>query len=78
MNYLCIALVLVASNFHHGKMLSLGGQRADDFIAKNFPNAEIPGTFNGNIDAHTSVRCFVPAMGERSNGLESHCLITTK
>ena len=55
---------------------------ADAFIAKSFPNAEIPGDVSG---AFTYVRhggthvghakCNVPAMGARSDGAVSTCTV---
>ena len=60
----------------------LKGGVADAFIAKNFPNAEIPGDVSG---AFTYVRhgrkhvghakCNVPAMGARSDGAVSTCTV---
>jgi len=60
----------------------LKGKKADAFIAKYFPNADIPGPVQGeftykkgkhNAVGHAS--CNVPAMGARSEGEVSTCTV---
>ncbi len=59
------------------KTVSLRAGKADAFVAKNFPNADIPGdvagkfTYGGGKIGHGE--CHVPAMGERSDGAVSTC-----
>ena len=55
---------------------------ADEFIEKHFPNADIPGPVEGKFKYRSGARkkgyakCFVPAMGGRSDGIESSCSVT--
>jgi hypothetical protein len=64
------------------KHLTLNGDAADDFIEKYFPNADIPGSVKGKFIYSAGVKktgyakCFVPAMGEASNGVEASCDVT--
>lgn len=60
----------------------LKGAAADAFIARNFPNAEIPGEVSGKFTwvrhgyQHVGrAKCFVPAMGARSDGAVSTCTV---
>ena len=60
----------------------LKGAKADAFIAKYFPNADIPGPVAGSFTyvkgGHKAVghaNCNVPAMGGRSNGDVSTCTV---
>ncbi|ARN83045.1 hypothetical protein [Methylocystis bryophila] len=60
----------------------LKGAKADAFIAKYFPNADIPGPVEGSFTykkgARTAVghaSCNVPAMGARSEGEVSTCTV---
>jgi hypothetical protein len=62
------------------KVVHLEGGKADNFIAKHFPNAVIPGDVNGRFTyvakGHKHIgraHCHVPAMGERSDGVFSTC-----
>ena len=75
------ALVLFAGQFAQAKTVSLSGARAEAFIARHFPDAEIPGPVVGRFDYVTKngqplkgyAECFVPAMGGRSDGQVSTC-----
>lgn len=60
----------------------LKGRAADKFIAKHFPNADIPGPVSGAFAyvkrgrrATGHAKCFVPAMGARSEGAVSTCSV---
>jgi hypothetical protein len=60
----------------------LSGKKADAFVAKHFPNADIPGDVDGRFSYVAGGRerfgrahCHVPAMGERSNGVVSSCTV---
>ena len=78
-----VALVLVAgsSQFAQAKNVTLQGARADAFIARHFPDADIPGPIVGRFGYMTQTGqqlkgyadCFVPAMGGRSNGQTTSC-----
>lgn len=64
----------------NGKKKQLHGSLADDFINKHFPDAEMPGRVKGTYSYCANKKtakadCFVPAMGGRSNGVESSCKI---
>jgi hypothetical protein len=56
------------------RTLRLKGNAADAFIEKHFPNASIPGHVGGSFKGYA--RCFVPAMGGRSNGQVSSCTVS--
>jgi hypothetical protein len=76
-------LLLALSPFAHAQTVTLDDAAADDFIARHFPDASIPGPVNGTFkyvakDGRTLqgyADCFVPAMGERSDGVVSTCTI---
>jgi len=60
----------------------LKGEKADAFIAKYFPNADIPGPVQGKFTyvkgRHKVIgraTCNVPAMGARSDGAVSTCTV---
>ncbi|RBP05124.1 hypothetical protein DFR50_13613 [Roseiarcus fermentans] len=62
--------------------VALNGKAADAFIATSFPNADIPGPVDGKFtyarDGQQHVghaKCFVPAMGARSEGAVSTCKV---
>jgi hypothetical protein len=64
------------------RTVHLKGQKAEDFIAKYFPDAQIPGpvegsfTYQKNGHAKTGhATCNVPAMGARSDGAVSECTV---
>ena len=64
------------------RTVHLRGDKADAFITKNFPNAEIPGDVKGEFSytkhGHKMVghaSCNVPAMGARSDGAVSTCTV---
>jgi hypothetical protein len=72
-------LAVAPSAFAQEKTLS--DAAAESFITRHFPDAEIPGPVKGlfhYVDKNGKVRrgyaeCFVPAMGERSDGVVSSC-----
>jgi len=60
----------------------LRGDKADAFIAENFPKAELPGEVKGAFTYAQHgrkkighARCNVPAMGARSDGAVSTCAV---
>jgi hypothetical protein len=62
--------------------LHLKGKKADAFIAKHFPNASIPGPVEGSFTygvlhykRYGRASCNVPAMGARSDGAVSTCMV---
>jgi hypothetical protein len=66
----------------YAQTVHLRGNEADDFIAKNFPNAEIPGEVSGTFTYMKHgykmvghAKCSVPAMGARSDGAVSTCTV---
>ena len=77
------SLLLLISRLAMAKNVSLEGDAADSFIARHFPQAEIPGQIKDvfqYIDKNGKQRrgyadCFVPAMGARSDGAVSSCSI---
>jgi hypothetical protein len=66
----------------YARTVHLRGDEADAFITKNFPDAEIPGEVKGKFTyiEHGRRRvghakCYVPAMGGRSDGAVSTCTV---
>lgn len=64
------------------RTIHLHGKAADDFIARHFPNAAIPGPVKGVFAyrkaghiRHGQANCNVPAMGARSDGAVSTCRV---
>jgi hypothetical protein len=81
-NLVLIAAVLfAAAPLAHAKEVKLSGDAAESFIFRHFPDADIPGPVKGLFhytDKNGQTRrgyaeCFVPAMGGRSDGIESSC-----
>lgn len=76
-------LVLMFSPLANAKNVELSGAKADSFIARHFPDADIPGEVKGvftyiNKDGQKKrgyAECFVPAMGGRSDGDVSTCSV---
>jgi hypothetical protein len=71
-----------AADADGGRPAILKGKAAEDFIAKYFPKADIPGPVNGRFRyyAHGHIHvghanCDVPAMGARSDGAVSTCTV---
>jgi hypothetical protein len=74
-------LLTIASAAYAGPVI-LKGKAADGFIAKYFPNADIPGPVAGVFEyvkhgrrGKGHARCSVPAMGARSDGAVSECSV---
>jgi hypothetical protein len=75
------ALVMMASTAH-AQAVKLRGAAADSFVAKYFPNADVPGRVKGQF-IYTKggrrrtglAKCEVPAMGARSDGAVSLCKV---
>jgi|GEM_PF-2524979 hypothetical protein len=66
------------NRFPASKTHQLVGDAAVSFIEKHFPNAEIPGNVEGSFTYTVGkktghAKCFYPAMGGRSNGVEPSC-----
>jgi len=66
----------------HAFTRHLRGASADAFIAQHFPNASIPGPVEGSfsygVGRHKRLgraTCNVPAMGARSDGAVSTCIV---
>jgi hypothetical protein len=64
------------------RTVHLSGKKADAFIARHFPNADIPGDVDGGFSyvargckRFGRAHCHVPAMGERSDGVVSSCTV---
>jgi hypothetical protein len=60
----------------------LRGAKADAFVARHFPNADIPGMVQGRFTyggfhhrRRGRATCNVPAMGARSDGAVSTCTV---
>jgi len=77
-----LVMVMLVAPPAHARTVRLRGARADAFIAKHFPNADIPGPVSGAFrygrPHHRRTgraTCFVPAMGERSDGVVSTCTV---
>ena len=76
-----LVLASVSGQFAQAKSVTLEGARAEAFIARHFPDADIPGPVSGRFEYITKTGqqlkgyadCFVPAMGGRSNGQTSSC-----
>lgn len=77
------AMLLVIADAANARPVILKGDPADAFIAKHFPNAELPGPVSGAFtylskrgrQAAGHARCFVPAIGARSDGAVSTCSV---
>jgi hypothetical protein len=77
------ALAVLFPSIALAKTVMLKGHAADAFIARHFPNADIPGPVRGYfryVDSrHHHKRgyatCNVPAMGARSDGAVSTCRV---
>jgi hypothetical protein len=76
------ALVMMSSSAH-AQAVRLRGPAADAFVAKYFPNADVPGRVKGQF-TYTSksgrkgsgvAKCDIPAMGARSDGAVSLCKV---
>jgi hypothetical protein len=75
--------LLLAAPIANAKIIDLKGEAADAFIARHFPDAAIPGPVRGvfrYVNRRHEVRqgyadCFVPAMGGRSDGMVSGCIV---
>jgi hypothetical protein len=76
------ALVMMSSSAH-AQAVKLRGPAADAFVAKYFPNADVPGRVKGEF-TYTSksgrkgsglAKCDIPAMGARSDGAVSLCKV---
>jgi hypothetical protein len=79
---LSAAMVLMIAHPAFAKPMVLKGAAADAFIAKHFPDAEIPGDVSGKftyVHDHRNIvgraKCSVPAMGARSDGAVSECTV---
>jgi hypothetical protein len=80
---LSVTLFLMISPLANAKNVDLNGDAADSFIARHFPDADIPGPVKGvftyvNKSGQPKkgyAECFVPAMGGRSNGEVSSCSV---
>ena len=76
------ALVAISSSAN-AQAVKLRGAAADAFVAKYFPNADVPGlikgafTYTSKSGAKTSglAKCVIPAMGARSEGAVSLCKV---
>lgn len=86
MKTLLLTLVVLFSTFSlnaEAQKAKIVGESAESFIDKYFPDAEIPGTVEGFFSyiGKTGARqtayakCFSPAMGARSNGTQTGCII---
>ena len=79
---LVTGLALLLATPALAKTVHLKGQKAEDFITKYFPDAEIPGPVTGSFtytkNGHSKkghADCNVPAMGARSDGAVSECTV---
>lgn len=78
---LATAVFALLAPVAHAKNVQLVGDRADSFISRHFPDAEIPGEVEGvfeymnkaGLKKRGYAQCFVPAMGGRSDGYVSTC-----
>jgi len=78
---LIATMMMVVAPLAQAQEVKLSGDAAESFIFRHFPNADIPGPVKGLFhytDKNGQIRrgyadCFVPAMGERSDGVESSC-----
>ena len=77
---LAITLVMI-SPLAYAKTKFLSDDSARSFLAKHFPDAEIPGRVQGKFTymnkrgemKHGYADCFYPAMGGRSEGFVPTC-----
>lgn len=77
-----VAIAFLAASPALADTQHLKGKAADDFIAKYFPSASIPGPVKGSFHYFKLHRrhlgqasCMVPAMGARSDGAVSQCTV---
>ena len=80
---LSAATLLMMVPSANARTVILKGEAADLFIARHFPNADIPGPVSGaftyiysrgkRVTGHA--QCDVPAMGARSDGAVSTCSV---
>jgi hypothetical protein len=76
-----ISMLFMMGSLAKAETVTYDGDAADSFISRHFPDAEIPGPVEGAfqyINRHRQLRqgyakCFVPAMGGRSDGFTSSC-----
>ena len=76
-------MMLAIAPLAHAQNLNLDGDKADSFISRHFPDAEIPGPVKGTFQYINKngekkqgyAECFVPAMGGRSDGQVSSCSV---
>ncbi len=75
-----LVMALVSAGSADARTVWLAGAKADRFIARYFPHAEIPGPINAAFSYRSHHRlhrgwasCNVPAMGARSDGAVSTC-----
>jgi hypothetical protein len=77
------AALLAISSSADAQAVNLRGAAADAFVAKYFPNADVPGlikgafTYTSKSGARTRglAKCVIPAMGARSEGAVSVCKV---
>ena len=80
---LAIAMLGFAATSAGAETVHLTGKAADAFIASRFPDASIPGPVSGRftyVDKRGKrrfgrARCYAPAMGARSEGAVSACVV---
>jgi hypothetical protein len=79
---LLLGTIVLLSTLAQAKTVELKSDAADSFIARHFPNAAIPGPVEGAFKyvrhgriTRGHAKCFVPAMGERSDGVVSSCKV---
>jgi hypothetical protein len=80
---ICLAILGMAATSASAETVHLTGKAAEAFIASRFPEASIPGPVVGEftyVDKRGKrrfgrARCDVPAMGARSEGAVSTCVV---
>ena len=80
-SFLVMSQFLVSPVFAANILLT--GKGAESFIDHHFPDAEIPGQFEGffsykskrGIEKDGYAKCSYPAMGARSNGTVTSCSV---
>lgn len=80
---LSTAFILLISPLANAQTVTLSGDAAVSFINRHFPNASIPGTVEGvfhyinrnGAEKPGYAQCFVPAMGESSDGVVPSCTV---
>ncbi len=77
-----VVTAMISAGSAEARTIWLAGASADQFIARHYPHAEIPGSINAAFSyyAHHRLRhgwgsCIVPAMGARSDGQVSTCYV---